>query len=478
MDKHGWDLQRFVLGLRYRVIALDNRGAGRSDKPAGGYDLARMADDAIAVLDRRRGRAGPHRRRVDGWRDQPDPRGRAPRPDPLAHPGVLGVPQPAVADPAPAPVGRGRRDQGPRPDDQGGGPLGDRTPLVPAPRPAARLAGPLGMGRPSHAFQGQVAAILAVEDAMPADLADIAVPAMVIVGNQDILTPRGDSEELAERIPTAELVVISGAAHGVMIEHASTFNKVLGRVPRPGRAGLPEDAGRRGRRHPGRQLTLPRRGSPHVLVQEARRSAVTDAALVDDGAVADARREAASPSAIRQTRMVRRSPGITGAENRPSIDAKRRIRPAHGVQQRTAREAVGAQPVQDRGREPTSGGERRVGVQRIAVAGQSVEQRLVGVVAYSTTSSGSRSGGCVPRPDGPRSPPQPPDSRMNSEARVVNSGDPSSCTPSVRNTTTEADPAPLSYIASIDGVRIVVPSAGKAVSSVTDCNPCTSLARS
>ena len=51
---------------------------------------------------------------------------------------------------------------------------------------------------------------------------------MVIVGNQDILTPRGDSEELAERIPTAELVVISGAAHGLMIEHASTFNRVLG----------------------------------------------------------------------------------------------------------------------------------------------------------------------------------------------------------------------------------------------------------
>ena len=48
-----------------------------------------------------------------------------------------------------------------------------------------------------------------------------------MVGNQDILTPRGDSEELAELIPTAELVVISGAAHGLMIEHASTFNRVL-----------------------------------------------------------------------------------------------------------------------------------------------------------------------------------------------------------------------------------------------------------
>ena len=53
------------------------------------------------------------------------------------------------------------------------------------------------------------------------------MPTLVLVGNQDILTPRGDSEELAERIPNAELVVISGAAHGLMVEHASTFNRLL-----------------------------------------------------------------------------------------------------------------------------------------------------------------------------------------------------------------------------------------------------------
>jgi 3-oxoadipate enol-lactonase len=49
----------------------------------------------------------------------------------------------------------------------------------------------------------------------------------VVVGTQDILTPRGDAEELADLIPTAELVVISGAAHGVTIEHATTFNRIL-----------------------------------------------------------------------------------------------------------------------------------------------------------------------------------------------------------------------------------------------------------
>ena len=53
------------------------------------------------------------------------------------------------------------------------------------------------------------------------------MPTLVVVGNQDILTPRGDSEEIAERIPGAELAVIAGAAHGLMVEHASTFNRVV-----------------------------------------------------------------------------------------------------------------------------------------------------------------------------------------------------------------------------------------------------------
>ena len=50
-EKNSWNLQRAALALRWRTVALDNRGAGRSDKPDGTYDLEQMADDAIAVLD-------------------------------------------------------------------------------------------------------------------------------------------------------------------------------------------------------------------------------------------------------------------------------------------------------------------------------------------------------------------------------------------------------------------------------------------
>ena len=50
-EKNSWNLQRAALALRWRTVALDNRGAGRSDKPDGVYDLEQMAEDAISVLD-------------------------------------------------------------------------------------------------------------------------------------------------------------------------------------------------------------------------------------------------------------------------------------------------------------------------------------------------------------------------------------------------------------------------------------------
>jgi 3-oxoadipate enol-lactonase len=94
--------------------------------------------------------------------------------------------------------------------------------------PAMGILGPLGLISPVEGFTGQVKAIVSTDDNdMQAMLGTISCPALVVVGNQDILTPRGDAEELADLIPTAELVVISGAAHGVTIEHATTFNRIL-----------------------------------------------------------------------------------------------------------------------------------------------------------------------------------------------------------------------------------------------------------
>ena len=58
-DMSGWTLQRLRFSPRFRTVAIDNRGAGRSDKPFGRYSLEAMADDAIAVLDARGRSTGP-----------------------------------------------------------------------------------------------------------------------------------------------------------------------------------------------------------------------------------------------------------------------------------------------------------------------------------------------------------------------------------------------------------------------------------
>jgi len=235
-DKHGWDMQRIPLSLHYRVIAFDNRGAGRSDKPFSEYSLEQMADDAMAVLDA----AGAERAHVVG----------ASMGGAITQ--IIGLKYPERVSSLTLACTACRNHTWRRELLQRWATTATERGMSAMTREAARWVigprsfrrllpafgwlGPFGANRPAHAFAAQVRAILSVDESLSGLLEEVTAPTLVLVGNQDILTPRGDSEEIADRMPNAELVVISGAAHGLMVEHATTFNRILleflGRVTR------------------------------------------------------------------------------------------------------------------------------------------------------------------------------------------------------------------------------------------------------
>jgi pimeloyl-ACP methyl ester carboxylesterase len=58
-------------------------------------------------------------------------------------------------------------------------------------------------------------------------LSRIAVPALVVVGQDDAFTPVADARLMLERIPDASLVVIDGAAHMPNLERQAEFDAAL-----------------------------------------------------------------------------------------------------------------------------------------------------------------------------------------------------------------------------------------------------------
>jgi 3-oxoadipate enol-lactonase len=226
-DKTGWTIQRLAFAPHHRVVAFDNRGVGRSDKPFGRYTLDEMADDAIAVLDA----AGIESAHVMGA----SMGGAIAQLIALRHPQRVRSMILVCTACQNHPWRRELLNEWAAiANERGTAEMAKRAAhWVMAGRsirrfwPAVGWFGPLAVSLPAHAFTSQVRAILDAPEELADRLGTLDVPTLVVVGSQDILTPRGDSEELAERIPGAELVVISGAAHGLMIEHATTFNRVV-----------------------------------------------------------------------------------------------------------------------------------------------------------------------------------------------------------------------------------------------------------
>jgi pimeloyl-ACP methyl ester carboxylesterase len=202
-DIPGWRRNIPRLARRYRVIAYDFRGNGRSDKPHGPIRIGTLVDDTIGLLDHLEvGSAHVYGQSMGG---------------------MVGI-EMALTHPERvrslvlAATHAGRRAATPV------GPPG----RVPKGRPHLALYGEafarehpehvaedkLVGGRnpqPMHAGRRQWEAIDAWDawDRLP----EIGVPALILHGTEDRLVSMQNARRMAEAIPGAELVLLPGAGH-------------------------------------------------------------------------------------------------------------------------------------------------------------------------------------------------------------------------------------------------------------------------
>ena len=226
-DSRGWALQRMALGRRFRCYGVDNRGVGQSERPPGPYDLEVMALDAVAVMDAEQldrvhvmgASMGGVLAQIIAVR----------RPDRLRSL-VLACTacrhhdwrRELFAEWAEAVAAGGMSAL-----------ADDALRWLIGPRLRRRfgvwlnLLARIVLQSPPEPFVAQIEAILATPDDLRFALADVEVPTLVITGSQDLLTPIGDAEELAEMIPAARLYELRGAAHGLMVEAPNAFNRAI-----------------------------------------------------------------------------------------------------------------------------------------------------------------------------------------------------------------------------------------------------------
>jgi pimeloyl-ACP methyl ester carboxylesterase len=93
------------------------------------------------------------------------------------------------------------------------------------PHLAARIRS-LALANAAEGLDGALHAMMSRPDSTP-DLARISLPTLVIVGEEDALTPVADSELLHRSIQRSHLVVLPGAGHMSALETPDEFSRAL-----------------------------------------------------------------------------------------------------------------------------------------------------------------------------------------------------------------------------------------------------------
>ncbi|HZE25606.1 MAG TPA: alpha/beta hydrolase [Blattabacteriaceae bacterium] len=206
-----WHRTRPALKERYRTIALDNRGSGQSEAPAGPYSIAMMASDAAAALDA----AGVERAHVFGL----SMGGMIAQEFALQYPArvrslILGCTAPGGPNAVRAEkrvteilmgIGLGPEEHA----------RAMRPYVYDSSTPLERIEEDLAIRRQwfpkPEAYKAQLQAIFEWE--AYSRLQKIAAPTLVIHGETDQLVPVGNAEVIAARINGSQLVKLPHASH-------------------------------------------------------------------------------------------------------------------------------------------------------------------------------------------------------------------------------------------------------------------------
>lgn len=221
LDHRMWDALASALAPRYRVVAFDARGHGRSPVPPRPYALRDLADDAAALLDRL-GIARAHwvGLSMGGMIGQAFALGHPQRLRRLVLANTTasyGADGPANWQARIKLVEQGGLEAIRAAVEQRYFSEGFRR------EHPAQVATTMErfMKTPAQGYLGCCDAIAALDFAR--DLPRIAAPTLVIAGSADVGTPVAMSEALAAGIPDARLAVLDGAAHLSCAEKPAEF---------------------------------------------------------------------------------------------------------------------------------------------------------------------------------------------------------------------------------------------------------------
>ena len=227
-DHTGWDGVRDDFASQYHVIVFDHRGTGLSDKPSEPpYTTRGFAQDAVAILDHL-GIARAHAYgismggRICQWLgiDWPDRIGAL----------VLGCTTPGNAHGVrrPLDVDTAMANRSADPETAMITMLNAMySPDWIATHPEVVILARQNYQHPIPAY-AQRLHYLASEGHDTWDLLPtISAPTLVIHGSEDVVNPTANAYLLADRIPGAELYIVSGGRHGYFIEFREEASRIV-----------------------------------------------------------------------------------------------------------------------------------------------------------------------------------------------------------------------------------------------------------